>query len=397
MAKMLLIFMVVILISYLGQKYNHYIENNEIRDEHKLIQQYVLNENALYGYNKPKLWIHSKYEYNARKWQSFQSRSSTDLNQPWLHLTIKSIVLHNADDFNVCLIDDATFSKLIPKWTVDVSSLPEPKKSQYRELGLATLLYIYGGLIVPNSFICRRSLKPLYENGVSNKTPFVFENINRHVNTVAGPSNHFTLRDHPNDYLQGATALIDNAKRDLEIQKNNPVLRSDRQRLAYLPFPQFMGCAKNDPVIKDIVEFLSAKALNPHFSCESDILGDYPQFCVTLVAQGRMTLYSGEWIGVKTYNTKENILLDHLMGEDFLDIYPEAYGIYIPENEVLLRNKYQWLAYMNGDDLLKTNMIMSKYLIESTVNYIEPKYTLVEKTDVELVPEDAPKRTVLTI
>ena len=78
-------------------------------DDYKLIEQYLLNDSPLYGYNRPKIWIHSKYELNARKWKDFQSRNSTDLNQPYIHATIKTIINHCGNDFNVCLIDDESF------------------------------------------------------------------------------------------------------------------------------------------------------------------------------------------------------------------------------------------------------------------------------------------------
>jgi hypothetical protein len=48
------------------------------KDEYEMVKQYLLNESPLYGYNRPKIWIHSKYEVNSRKWKSFYSRNSTE-------------------------------------------------------------------------------------------------------------------------------------------------------------------------------------------------------------------------------------------------------------------------------------------------------------------------------
>ena len=77
---------IVIIANTFGNKIKNAINLN---NEDELIRKYLLNESPLYGYNRPKLWIHTKYEYNSRKWKSFGSRSSTDLNQPYIHLTIK--------------------------------------------------------------------------------------------------------------------------------------------------------------------------------------------------------------------------------------------------------------------------------------------------------------------
>ncbi len=130
---------IVLVVNTFGSKIKDAINPN---NEDELIRKYLLNDSPLYGYNRPKLWVHSKYEYNARKWKSFGYRSSTDLNQPYIHLTIRSIVNHCGDDFNICLIDDDSFSQLIPGWKTNVSELPEPSKHYYRELGMIQLLYI---------------------------------------------------------------------------------------------------------------------------------------------------------------------------------------------------------------------------------------------------------------
>ena len=82
-------------------------------------------------------------------------------------MTIKSIINHCGDDFNICLIDDESFTKLLPSWDINVSRMAEPMKSQYRELGMARLLEIYGGLVVPNSFLCIKNLKPFYDDMIS--------------------------------------------------------------------------------------------------------------------------------------------------------------------------------------------------------------------------------------
>ena len=59
-------------------------------------------------FGKPNIWIHIDYEKNSRNWKSFYSRNSRHLNQPYLHLTIKSIIRYCQDDFNICLINDDT-------------------------------------------------------------------------------------------------------------------------------------------------------------------------------------------------------------------------------------------------------------------------------------------------
>ena len=80
---------VIAVAGYFSDKVKQGLSSNDA--ENNLIRQYLLNESPLYGFNRPKLWIHSTYEKNARQWKDFYSRNTTDLNQPYIHLTIKSV------------------------------------------------------------------------------------------------------------------------------------------------------------------------------------------------------------------------------------------------------------------------------------------------------------------
>jgi hypothetical protein len=306
-------------------------EKLETNDEYKIIQDYLLNESPLYGYNRPKLWIHSKYEINARTWKDFQSRNTTDLNQPYLHLIIKSIINHCGDDFNVCLIDDESFNKLLPEWDVNVRSMPEPTKSQYRELGMARLLEIYGGLVVPNSFLCIKNLKPMYDDMVSNGKPFVCESINKTCDMI----NRTT--DKP-----------------------------------FIPNTYIMGAPKNDKYMKELIEFI--KSTNKtHPTTECDFVGSLSIKCQQMISDNKIDLIGGEKVGIKT--TKgDQIVLDNLMEEAYLDIDNRTVGIYIPADEVLQRTKYQWFAVLPSNQVLQSKMIISKYILASMVDSTNEYY-----------------------
>ena len=308
-------------VSYFGDKIKQGLSSNDAENE--LIRKYLLNESPLYGMNRPKLWIHSTYEKNARQWKDFYSRNTTDLNQPYIHLTIKSIINHCGADFNICLIDDETFSKLIPTWEVNMATLSEPHKSTYREVGMLQLLYLYGGIIVPNSFICMQNLVPLLA-----EQPFVAEMVNRTCN--ASNQN-------------------------------------------FMPSTKFMGAKKGCPVIQKMLVENKAD-VNRHFTTEDKFLGNTQQWLYNEVNAGSMQLVNGKRIGTKTSRGKQ-ILLEDLMSEDYLDLDKDAYGIYIPAEEVLARPKYQWLAYLSSEEVLKTNAVIIKYLKSSTVDAVNEYFS----------------------
>lgn len=305
--------------SYVATRMKSPFEEN--RDEYELIRKYLLTDSHLEDYGKPKIWIHTKFEYNSRVWSSFGGRSSYDLNQPYLHLTIRSIINQCGNDFHVCLIDDNTFSKLIPSWDLDLNGVAEPMKSWIRSIGLAELVYYYGGMVVPNSFLCLANLRNMYLQATSNDRPFVCEAVNRNVNLAK----------------QGA------------------------RRLAFLPSLYFMGANKNDATLLDMIRVMKTRIQMPHFSSDRDFLGDVEYWCLQKIDESKMNLVGGEVVGVKT-TKKTPILLDNLMEEEYLAMSNQCLGVYIPEDEILARTKYQWFAVMSTQDLLNSNFILAKYM-----------------------------------
>jgi len=309
----------IIVANYVGQQFKqHFI--NEHNDDSELIQKYLLNDSPLYGLNKPKIWIHTKYELNSRKWKDFMSRNTNNLNMPYVHYTIQSIVDYNQDDFQICLIDDDSFSKLIPEWDAEIKNMPEPMKSNFREIGLLTLIHMYGGMIVPDSFLCMKPLINFYKEGISYKRPFVCERTNRTTN--------------------------------LSVQKH---------KMLFIPDPYFCGCTKADPSIGELVNYLKNKTKQFDFTEERTFLGDIQQWCVQAIDNGTMNLIMGQRIGIKTYKRK-TILVEELFEERPLDLDTSCVGIYIPEEDILNRPKFTWFAYLSKADILKVNNILVKYL-----------------------------------
>ena len=79
-----------------------------------------------------------------------------------------------------------------------------------------------------------------------------------------------------------------------------------------------------------------------------------------------MTIVGGEKIGIKT-TRRQQIVLEDLVEDGFLDLAKDCYGIYIPEDEVLQRPNYKWLAYISKGELLASSTAIAKYLKSSMV------------------------------
>lgn len=317
-AKYSLYFIGAVTIGYFVSKYHEQEKQEEISKELQLIRRLLLNETPLYEMNKPILWIHTKYEVNSRQWKSFYSRNSTDLNMPYIHLTVRTIINQCGKFFNICLIDDQTFSKLIPSWKIDMNALPEPMKLHARMLAMAKLLYRYGGMVVPPSFVCKKPLIGLFESYTANKQPFVVEIPNRMC-----------------------------------------TLSVKHQQLSFVPSLDIIGVKeKNNPTIANLIEVLKEQLRDQHFHLQNEFVGTVPKWCFDAISANTMNLVNGRLIGTKSLPDDKPILIEDLLSDEQLAVAPDAYGVFLPMEEFLIRWKYDWFVTMSADAILNsTNSI----------------------------------------
>jgi hypothetical protein len=309
--------------TFFGNQFKKKFANSDA-DDYEMVKTYLLNDSPLYGNNKPKLWIHSKYEVNARKWRDFQSRNTTDLNQPYLNITIESIIHHCGDDFHILLIDDHTFEKLVPGWEINLAHLSEPFRTQFRQIGLAKLIYLYGGMIVPNSFLCTGNMRTLFEESTQGKCAFVGESINRTC--------HYS-----NDSTK---------KKDL-----------------FLPDPYILGAnEKENNTIGKYLDYLLDRALKKHSTNEYEFVGDVQHWCLQAFMAGELNIVDGELIGIKSAKTRKPILLEDLLEEKELDLALDYCGIYLPADDILKRTKYQWFAVLKSDEIANTRLAIARHM-----------------------------------
>lgn len=324
------LFAILLATAFLYQRYQKKLDRESDSENYDAIQKYLLNDPDLAKDKKPILWIPLKYEYNARNWLSFGSRSSHDLNQPYLYLTVKTIIKQCEDSFHICLIDDESFAKLIPGWSIDMNKISNPVKNYMRELGMAKLLYKYGGIRVPASFVCMRDLIEMYHMGTAGDKMFICEMVDRNITS--------THRD-------------------------------------FYPNIDFMGAEKENTVVGELVDFMQ-RTISSDYTAESQFLGEFDRWCFARIERNQINLIDGKLVGTKTMEDTQ-ILIDDLLSNDYVDIYSNTYGIYIPSNEVLKRRHYEWFARMSPNQVLESPIIISKYLLlanapDAKMGVIEP-------------------------
>jgi hypothetical protein len=293
--------------------------------DYDVIQEYLLTDtDTLDKTKKPIIWIPIYYEYNSRNWLSFGSRSSTNLNQPYLYLTIKSIIANCDSDFTVCLIDDHSFDKLLPDWNVDMAIISDPILSYMRLLGMTQLIYRYGGMVVPPSFLSMKNMIDLYYMGTMNEKMFVCENIDRSITSTT----------------QG-----------------------------FSPDVRFMGATKENQTVQEFVDFIR-QIISRDATDQAHFLGMFNGWLNNKVQKGQVNLIDGKLIGVKT-TSGEPILVDHLLNNEYIPLSMQSFGILIPSDEILNRTRYNWFARMSVPQVLESNTIVGKYLLVSTGNMLQ--------------------------
>ena len=98
------------------------------------------------------------------------------------------------------------------------------------------------------------------------------------------------------------------------------------------------------------------------FTAENEFLGNYDRWVNTRIQRGEINLISGVDVGIKNVDDKP-IKLEELMSNNYLDIYPQTYGIWIPADQLLKRRQYEWFTRLSHKEVLESNTIIGNYLL----------------------------------
>jgi hypothetical protein len=316
--NLFLLFFILIVVGILYNRYNEKITSIENDENNHIIQNYLLDNISLEKSQKPILWIYVPHEYNSRNWMNFGSRSSFNVNQPYLYLTVRSIIRKCDKSFTICIIDENNFEKLLNNWDLNLQRIPEPIKSNIIKLGLMKLLYKYGGMICPISFLCMNDLISIYSQGTNNNKMFLCETIDRNITSTS---------------------------------------------YTFFPSLDFCGSERENDTLFKLINFME-RTISSDYTAENNFLGNFDRWCEARIKSNHINLFDGKLIGTKTYNDTP-IRIEDLMGNTYLKLDDNSYGILIPAKDILNRTKYEWFARMSEKQVLESNTIIGNYLLLS--------------------------------
>jgi len=180
------------------------------------------------------------------------------------------------------------------------------------------VLHTFGGMLVPNSFICFQNLIDTYETNTSSDRMFVGELIDR-----------------------GSTS----------------------QQVDFFPNTKFMGCQRECPMMSEYIQYLE-NMNSTDYTAESNFMGAYGRWCYDKILKGEMNLVTADRLGVR--NTRgEPVTIEALMGKSYIDLSSSALGLYIPDDEILKRTKFQWFARLSAQQALESETQIGKQLLIS--------------------------------
>ena len=303
------IFSGLLVVSLILITYN-FTQSSSIQEkdiEFDLIKRYLVTNSSVARSDKPIIWVHNDYETNDRNWLSFGSRNSKELNKPVVYLTTHSIIKNCDKSFNICIIDDNSFANLIPGWSTDLDSVPEPSKKHYRFVGFLHLLFLYGGMVLPSSFLCFQDLISVYEDHIK-KGLFVTETV-------------------PASVLSESTQSF--------------------------PTANIIGAEKKNEEVHKLIRIMEDKFISS-LTDEASFTGFIEKQMYAAIQTNKCELVAGSVFGY--FDKKgEYISISKLMGDDVIDLDDRNVGIHIPIDDIIQRKHYDWFSKIDLDDLPKVN------------------------------------------
>jgi len=302
-------FIILLALGILYEKYKDHYEKVEQSNKKYIIDNYIFKNKSSYE-NKPFLWIHNVHDVNSRKWLDFGSRNSHNINRPYVKVCLAKLIYIYSNYFNVIIIDDTSFNELIPNFNKNFHNLPDPIKTHERKVALIELIYMYGGIVCPNSFFpFNNNLIMCYEN-----------------------TDFFSF-----EILQG--------------YKTDDIMA---------PTDNFIGCKKMNPNVKHYIEFLKKNNSNDYTN-NQDFLKKSNRMLNNMSKESKLHIYNGKMIGTK-YFDNTIVTIDDLTKPKYKSLDSNSIGLYIPKNKLEKMTHYNWITYLSEDELYNSNTFIGEIL-----------------------------------
>ena len=304
------------LVGLLYTKFKKKVSETDAEKEYRLVREFLLDDTGISSYagdTRPVLWIHTSD-------RGKHSQMATVRKRGYLEISIQSIIECCGKSFKICMIDDSSFVNLLGSGG-EIPDTPDPIKSHYRAASMVSLLAMYGGMVVPASFVCKENLINLYHRSLRDAPIFIGEFPNR---SLGFDSN-------------------DNTRQMGQMQ--------------FIPDMRFMGARKGCVEIIEMSKIASA-IYTTDMSHVVDMKSPLSKWCLE---NNSIAMIAGQMIGTKDANGDE-ITVEMLLSDHETILYGGGYGLYIPEMDLETMTACNWFCHLSAGDVLVANTFVSKYM-----------------------------------
>jgi hypothetical protein len=136
-----------------------------------------------------------------------------------------------------------------------------------------------------------------------------------------------------------------------------------------------MGAEKNNQTLAELIEFMQ-RMISSDYTAQIEFLGDFNRWCNTRIEAGVIKKIDGKELGTKNLED-EPVVVEQLLGNDYINYYNNMYGIWIPADMILKRTYYEWFTRMSAMQIFESQIILAKYILlalapDSHLGVIEP-------------------------
>jgi hypothetical protein len=158
------------------------------------------------------------------------------------------------------------------------------------------------------------------------------------------------------------------------ICENNEMITTPEYNIFYPDLP-FIGTQKNKKTIADYIQYIEIIISKDHTE-ENRFLGEFNTWCKQNIKNGKLILVDGSFVGTKDENDSP-VMIEQLLGQEDIHFKDTTYGIWIPYTMFLDRLKYQWFQRMNEEQILTSELAISKHMNHALNGTMNPqkKYT----------------------
>lgn len=311
----LCVFIVTIILIYIVNNLKEQPINHDIYLEDDNIMNYYFNNYTnIDNLSNNKIFIHLPYERNERKWINFGSRSSKELNNDLIVLSVRSIIKTCGHKYNIILYDNHSVKQLInDDNNSDLCNINNPEMlsgvdlKQWESYCKAKILYKYGGIVMSPYFIFKKC--PSEYNLFPNK---------------------FTI------------ANLSNEGMNVSNKKNIPTS-------CYI-----ISAPKNNKDVMIYTKYLEMLCTN-HYTV------DHKKFDKSFEQLYLLNSYNPKLLGNMDSNDKQ-IYVSDLIDNKKIDLMFDHFCVFINMDVLKKSTKLNWILRLDEEEIKQSNTFIGKYI-----------------------------------